>query len=70
MPSRLYAVLGINGVSGNPVAVMVVESTDPNRWDEALLKAVMKEQEEYLAELVMRLKEYIPDPSGASEKGL
>lgn len=70
MPSRLYAVLRIKDGNGKPIALLVVESTDANRWEEALLKAEMKSQEEYIGTMVSVLNGYIPKPSRAESKGL
>lgn len=70
MPSRLYAAMRINDVEDRPIAVMVVESTEQERWSEDALRAEMQDQVQYLGELVGRLKEYIPIPSNAGSKGL
>ncbi len=70
MPSRLYAAMRIKDAGGRPIAVMVVESTKNDRWDEAQLKTAMQSQDVYLAEMITRLKDYIPKPSSAGSRGL
>lgn len=70
MPSRLYAALNISDDNGKQIAVIVVESTEDNRYNEAALKAELINNQKYLAEMITRLGNYIPKPSVAKVKGL
>lgn len=70
MASSLYAVKRISDDLGNSVAVLVVESTARERYEEEFLKTHMSAQEKYVCELIIKLRQYIPTPDVASEKGL
>ena len=64
MKSTLYAVLRLD-VKHTPIAVVVVESTDNDKYTEEQIKGILEEQEHYLAEMIFNLNKYIPKPSNA-----
>lgn len=71
MKSYLYAVKALkNRVTNEPVAVIVIESTESTRFTEQDLSEVLNNQEMYLAEIVVTLSQHIPTPNQARERGL
>ncbi|KTD83094.1 hypothetical protein Lwal_0002 [Legionella waltersii] len=69
MKSKLYAVLRIDTINGEPLAVLVVESLNSNRFDENQLKNTLKQEERYLSELIAKLRDHIPNLENAKQKG-
>lgn len=71
MKSRLYCGFRIWDSSGiEPLAVLIAEATHPNRYEEDELKAIFqKEQKWYMAELIIRVRQRIPDFKEAKLKG-
>lgn len=64
MKSTLFAVLRLD-VKSNPIAVVVVESTNSNKYNENQIKKILEDQKDYLAEMISNLEAYIPKPSNA-----
>jgi hypothetical protein len=64
MKSSLLCVLRLD-VGCEPIAIIVVESINPNKYEEDELKNSLLTQQAYLAEMIFRLKKYIPKPSNA-----
>lgn len=71
MKSALYCSCSVqNNGSTVPVAVLVVESTDPNRYTEAELKAILSDdRRNYIARLVEMLKPWLGDTGEARKRG-
>jgi hypothetical protein len=69
MQSRLYAAMRVNASNDAPIAVIVVESLEHDRWSEEFLKSEMEAQRAYICELVVQLRKYIPQLSSALAKG-
>lgn len=69
MTSRIYAAHRIE-ISGNPLAIIVVESETENRFEEKFVKDTLKSQNEFLSQIIKELYEYIPRPNTASSRGL
>lgn len=71
MKSSLYCSCSIrDGEIPCPVAVIVVESTDPNRYDEDELKSVLTEdRQSYVARLVAMLRPWLGDLGLARKEG-
>lgn len=69
MKSSLYAVMSIKN-NGDLYGVIVVESTHKDRFKEQELKKILETQNNYLAESIKQLKEFIPTPKNASDRGL
>ncbi len=64
MKATLLAVMRLD-VKDTPVAVVVVESISSSKYTEKQIKLFLREQQEYLAEMVVSLESYIPKPSNA-----
>lgn len=69
MPSELYAVMRIEHES-KPIALLVVESIDKDRFQEENLKQILYEFRGEIENLILNLKDYIPTPNYAKQKGL
>jgi hypothetical protein len=71
MKSRLYCSCALrNGTSPTPSAVIVIESTDPERYTEEGLKKVLTEdRQSYIARLVEMLKPWLGDLGHARKEG-
>lgn len=69
MKSRSFAALSIKN-NGNSFAVLVLESTKADRFSEDEVKSILKEQNDFLAETIRQLRDFIPKPSNASIRGL
>ncbi len=69
MKSRLYAVLTIKN-NGDLFGVLVVESTQGDRFSEEQIKPILLDQNDFLAETIRQLKDFIPKPSNAATRGL
>ncbi|HAU0969464.1 TPA: hypothetical protein JBH76_04565 [Legionella pneumophila] len=70
MQSKLYGVQRIEAINGEPLAVLVVESLSSNRFEESMLRDTLKQEERYLAEIIAKLREHIPNLENAKQKGL
>lgn len=72
MPSRLYCGYRITNTQGREqIAVIITESTDPNRYKEKELKKIFKEKDrEYLSDLTERLSKWKPNLKDTEERGL
>ena len=66
MPSRLFAVVRIDSTDGKPIGIIVVESTDKEKYTERQIKSILKEHKEYVAEMIVTFGEFIPNPSLAA----
>lgn len=64
MQSKLYAVLRLD-VLEKPMAVIVVESTNPTKFSEKKVKKILMDQQDYLATMIAGLEQYIHKPSNA-----
>lgn len=69
MVSLTYAAMRVTCSNGKNHAVIVVESTEADRFVEKDIKNKLESQIEYIAELVTALKAHIPNPSLASKGG-
>ncbi len=69
MKSRVYAVLSIKN-NGDPFGVLVVESTKEDRFIEDQIKPILQGQNDFLAETIRQLRDYIPTPDTAKSRGL
>ncbi len=70
MPTTTYACLRIvKAGSGEPLAVVVVESAVVGRIAESDLKDKLTSQHNYLSQLICNLYDYIPMPSNAANSG-
>lgn len=69
MKSRSFAALSIKN-NGDSFAVLVLESTKVDRFSEDEIKNILKEQNDFLAEMIRQLRDFIPKPSNASTRGL
>ena len=65
MKSKLYASIRIDDLSGHPLAIVVVESLEKNKYSEVQIKKILDEHKTYLAEMVTTFEDYIPSPSAA-----
>jgi hypothetical protein len=72
MNSRLYFGWRVRDrEKQNRLAVLMLESTDPNRWtQEFLLEYFEMKQERTLNDLLARIRSQIPDPQMAVERGM
>jgi hypothetical protein len=71
MKSRLYYGWQIRSVNGNqPLAVIIVESTEPDRWTENELSVFFRKRKRELCEFIDRFKQHLPEISAASKRGL
>lgn len=50
----------------NYIAIVIVESTEVNRFDGGELRAILDEQHDYLRHMILTLKKYIAEPSKAN----
>lgn len=69
MLSRLIAVKRIDDLGSNPLAVIVVESEDPARFDDVGLREKLNGTIEDYAHMISVLRSYIPSPNNAAERG-
>lgn len=65
MQSKLFAVLRLENNEGHSKALIVVESTNKNQYNENEIKTILEAQKEYLATMINSLERYIPKPSNA-----
>ena len=72
MKSRLYCGCRVMDQNGKkPIAVVVIESTDPDRFSEDYLrKAIAEGEQQYLSEIIHKLLPDIAMPSDAAKAGL
>ena len=70
MNSKLYVVMRIDTADSRPVALLVLESMKKNRFTEENIKELLYPFKDEIATLVVNLKDYIPTPIYASERGL
>ncbi len=68
MKSRLYFGYRISKAH-KPLAVIIVESTQPHRYDYNQLKDMFNKQEQYLCYLVDSLSRWMPNINEARQKG-
>ena len=66
MKSSMLCVIRLD-VRNKPIAVIVVESINTNKYTEDEIKTTLLTQQEYLAEMIFSLKQYIPKPSTAKK---
>jgi len=66
MKSVLYAVMRIDTLSGKPIGLIVVESTDKNKYTERQIKRILEKQRKYLAEMILTFYNLIPAPHYAA----
>lgn len=69
MPSVQYAAMRVSSNDGKNYGVLVVESTEDNRFAEKNLRNSLEEQKHFLSELIPRLRQYIPQPEHAKKRG-
>ena len=70
MKSRLYYGRVITGeLDADQIAVVIIESTDPERWSLDELDQVFEAREINLSEFVNRIEPIMPDISATSNKG-
>lgn len=69
MKAVFFAVKRIDGPNRQPLAVLVVESKNANQFPEAMIKGILDNEEMYLAEIIHCLRDHIPDPQDASQRG-
>ncbi len=70
MQSNLYAVLRLDNSMGEYLAVLVVESTSADRFEEADLREKLDGAKQDFARMVGVLRTHIPNPLRAQESGL
>lgn len=70
MQSKLFAVKRIDNHNGQPIALILVESTNATQFTEDDIKDILTKEERVIGELIVQLKEYIPLPFNAKSKGL
>ncbi len=70
MQSKLFAVLRIDNQAGKSLGLIVVESTDNNKYEEEVIKHSLEEQKLYLSDMVHKLRNYIPNTNEANAKGI
>lgn len=70
MKSVLYAVKRITDHKGDAVAIILVESTEGLQLTENILKEKLDQEEAFIADLITKLREHIPMPSTAKNRGL
>lgn len=69
MKSRLYYGYRVTDIQGKrPIAVIIVEATDPHRYSKEALGRIF-ERERYLSEITERLLPWMPSYEEAREKG-
>jgi hypothetical protein len=70
MKSRLYYGRAIRGMrNAKPIAVIIVESTNPSRWSREKLNSVFEERSVSLTEFVSRIGPLMPDVSNTKNRG-
>jgi hypothetical protein len=70
MQSRLYYGRVITGeLDADQIAVVIIESTVPDRWSREELDQVFDARETNLSEFVNRIEPIMPDVSATSDKG-
>jgi len=71
MPSRLYYGYRISNTQGRePIAVLITESTNPERYTEIFLENLFKgKEQEYLRDLTERLSKWMPNLKEAKDRG-
>lgn len=70
MMSLVYAVKRLDDAAGNPLAVMVIESTKKDQFDPNQLQADLETVADDFSQMIATLRQHIPSPSDASERGL
>jgi len=70
MKSRVYAALRLDDFSGNPLAVMVIESMDSDQFDPNQLQADLESVASDFSQMISTLRQHIPSPSDAEARGL
>ncbi len=70
MHSLVYAVLRLDDPLGNPLAVMVVESEKADQFDANQLQADMESVAADFSQMISTLRQHIPSPTDATERGL
>lgn len=69
MKSALYAAKRIDDSEGKPIAIVVVEAIESDRFEEATIKPKLERQENYLAKIINTLYEHIPSVNQARARG-
>jgi hypothetical protein len=69
MKSYVYAVKRLNDKNGDSLAVIVVESTQKDRFTESELQERLNGTVEDFSHMIKALKDYIPTPDNANEQG-
>ena len=71
MKSRLYGAFRIDDLGGSsPLAVLLVESSSPDRFAEDKLKDVLSVEAMNFSDFVTRVRPHLAQPSIATESGL
>ncbi|MBL4617751.1 MAG: LapA family protein [Robiginitomaculum sp.] len=70
MRSRVYAALRLDDLSGNPLAVMVIESKNSEQFDANQLQTDLESIAVDFSQMISTLRQHIPSPSDATERGL
>lgn len=70
MKSKVYAVKRLDDATNAPLAVIVIESINENRFDANQLQADLNTVVHDFAQTIRTLRQHIPSPSDAAERGL
>ncbi len=70
MRSRVFAAMRLVDTSGAPLAVMVVESENATQFDPNKLQSDMESIASDFSQMISTLRQHIPSPSDASDRGL
>ena len=70
MKSNLIIVMRIDTIDSKPMALLVLECIDARRFDEDFAKNKLLPLKDEIATIISNLKDFIPIPSYASERGL
>ena len=66
MKSVLFAVIRIDDARRKPIGILVVESTNKNKYTERSIKSILNEHKEYIGEMVSVFIDFIPNPKVAN----
>lgn len=69
MKALFFAVKRIENENRIPIALLVVESKEKDRFSEATIKGILSEEEAYFARIISCLRTHIPDPQDAKKRG-
>jgi len=70
MKPRLIAGKRIDDLFDKPIAVLILESKDPNGFTEQEIRTIFESSCEDLSRLILTMQDYIPIPSDAEDVGL